>query len=391
MSTVIRTRSPYFIRTNQSISSVNPVAYFNIKITFYTGNGSSQDDCDLTYEAVELNKFILSGEKSVSFDISELTNDVFQQVFNGSYNDTATYNSFWVSVNLSARKADGTLIAGSAESYQFLAQEGYNLFQDGVNYTFQKAALITASCMDYNVNGQIVIPVNMEQTTEIWWYNGSESLGITNLVHDNKSQDKIRYIQQAPIWSESKEPKLIDKAIFKNGETVLQTIYLNPIEECKYEVNTIIFLNRWGAMQELLFFKKKTESIKTSNENFDRSIFNAKLVTTGPGASPKDPCVTTTTYNTYSKFAHSRKSYNTNGNESITLNSGFVGECSNSSFEELMLSEYVWFRVGTLDSNLPVPVTLTDSSFNRKTGLNDKLINYTMNFDVSNSIINNIR
>ena len=53
-----------------------------------------------------------------------------------------------------------------------------------------------------------------------------------------------------------------------------------------------------------------------------------------------------------------------------------------------MVSEYVWM----VDSdNIIYPVNLKESSFTKKTGLNDKLINYTMSFDKSFSIVNNIR
>ena len=53
-----------------------------------------------------------------------------------------------------------------------------------------------------------------------------------------------------------------------------------------------------------------------------------------------------------------------------------------------MVSEYVWLT----DANSVIyPVNLKESSFNKKTGLNDGLINYTMSFEKSFSIVNNIR
>ncbi len=63
-------------------------------------------------------------------------------------------------------------------------------------------------------------------------------------------------------------------------------------------------------------------------------------------------------------------------------------ESMNPYFEELMVSEYVWL----IDENDVVyPVNLKDSSFTYKTGLNDRLINYTMNFEKSFALVNNIR
>ena len=74
--------------------------------------------------------------------------------------------------------------------------------------------------------------------------------------------------------------------------------------------------------------------------------------------------------------------------ESISLNTGFVPESMNPYYEELMVSEYVWL---VDSSNVVYPVNLKDSSFTYKTGLNDKLINYTMNFEKSFNLVNNIR
>ena len=67
---------------------------------------------------------------------------------------------------------------------------------------------------------------------------------------------------------------------------------------------------------------------------------------------------------------------------------GFVNELMNPYFEELMVSEYIWLT----DSSANIfPVNLKESSFAKKTSLNDRLINYTMSFEKSFSLVNNIR
>ena len=70
------------------------------------------------------------------------------------------------------------------------------------------------------------------------------------------------------------------------------------------------------------------------------------------------------------------------------MNTGFVDERMNVYFEELMVSEYIWL---TDDENVIYPVTLKDSNFTYKTGLNDRLINYTMNFEKAFNFVNDIR
>ena len=103
---------------------------------------------------------------------------------------------------------------------------------------------------------------------------------------------------------------------------------------------------------------------------------------------PGEPCQEDITFNTYSTTAHAKKTFNANGVESILLNTGFVDERMNVYFEELMVSEYIWL---TDDQDDIYPVTLKDSNFTYRTGLNDRLINYTMNFEKAFDFVNNIR
>ena len=60
----------------------------------------------------------------------------------------------------------------------------------------------------------------------------------------------------------------------------------------------------------------------------------------------------------------------------------------NVYFEELMVSENIWLTDG---AGVIYPVNLKDSNFVYKTGLNDRMINYTMNFEMAFAYVNNIR
>ena len=132
MSTIIRTRSPFFIRTPQQTSS--SLSYFQINITVYGGLSSSSEICDDLYATYSLQKKPLGAENSVSFDISELVNDHLEQIFTGTYSASSAKSSIWVTVATSARQSDGTAI-GSVTTNTYLAQEGFNKFKEGVNYT----------------------------------------------------------------------------------------------------------------------------------------------------------------------------------------------------------------------------------------------------------------
>ena len=380
MSTIIRTRSPFFIRTPQEADS--NLSYFQINITVFGGLSSSTEVCDDLYATYALQKKPLGSEDSVTVDISEIVNDHLEQIFTGTYSASSAKSSIWVTVATSARQADGTII-GSATSNTYLAQEGYNKFKEGVNYTTEPIAMITGTHFEYHKGSTLTIPVNVERVSQVE-YIGANGITVgTDTFSDNGNQNqKIQYSQFA-----NTSVKDVARVKVTYDTTSFTTIYTTEIEECKYPVNKITFVNRWGAMQDLFFFKKSVDSLESRSESFSRSIFEARNVVLSPPESGTD-CDESITYNTYSTTAHAKKTFNANATESVLLNSGFVNELMNPFFEELMVSEYIWLT----DSSANIyPVNLKESSFTKKTGLNDRLINYTMNFEKAFSLVNNIR
>ena len=376
MSTIIRTRSPFFIRTPQEADA--NLSYFQINITVFGGLSSSTEVCDDLYATYSLQKKPLGTEDSVSFDISEIVNDHIEQVFTGTY--ASAKSSIWVTVTTSARQADGTVI-GSVTTNTYLAQEGFNKFKDGVNYTTEPIAMLSSTYIQNHKGSTITIPVNAERVTQVEWRNGT-SVRETDTFTDNGNQNQK--IQFALFTAGT----FLDNALITYDSGSTTTITLEQVEECKYPVNKITFVNRWGALQDLFFFKKSTESLDATRENFNASIFEARAVQLDPPETPGDACQESLTFNTYSTTAHAKKTFNANATESIVLNTGFVNELMNPYFEELMVSEYIWLT----DSSANIfPVNLKESSFAKKTGLNDRLINYTMSFEKSFSLVNNIR
>lgn len=379
MSTIIRTRSPYFIRTPQETDA--NLSYFQINITV-KGGVLGVAGCPTNLGTYSLQKKPLGTEDSVTIEISELVNDFIEQKFINNtpltgYNTSADTQSVWVTVVTSARESDGTLI-GSATTTNYLAQEGYNDFKDGVNYTTEPIAMISGSYIQYNKGDYIYLPVNAEKVSSVIFMYDSSVISTYGVSDNGDANQKIDYAYYLTTNQEINTIRYV-------SDDVAYTITVQQIEECKYPVHKIVFLNRWGAFQDLYFFKKSVESLDSRSENFNRSIFEARQVYY---TEREGECDTNYNYNVYSTTAHAKKTFNANATESISLNTGFVPESMNPYFEELMVSEYVWL----IDENDVVyPVNLKDSSFTYKTGLNDRLINYTMNFEKSFNLVNNIR
>ena len=144
-----------------------------------------------------------------------------------------------------------------------------------------------------------------------------------------------------------------------------KTLSVETIEECKYEPKEVHFLNRYGVEETFWFFKKNVKSITVEKETYRPNI--ASSYANGV-------------------LSHQYQDYNVNGREKIVLNTGFVNESFSENIKQLMLSEKVW----VYDNGIKRPINVSTSEMELRTHVNDKLINYTVEFEFSNEIINNV-
>jgi len=158
----------------------------------------------------------------------------------------------------------------------------------------------------------------------------------------------------------------IDEVTITSSSTS-KTIKVNPISECKYSPYILTFKNRYGVDEDLWFFKKSKRKLTVDSEEFMASQVDTRIA---------------------GGLTRSIQEYNKNGKESITLNSGFVVEALNESFKQLLLSEEV--KLYDFDNSSTQAVKLSLSSLDYKTITNDKLINYTIEVEFSNNIIDDI-
>ena len=94
---------------------------------------------------------------------------------------------------------------------------------------------------------------------------------------------------------------------------------------------------------------------------------------------------------TYNRSNHVNREFNVVGKESVTLSSGFLNEEYNEVFKQMMLSEKVWITNLTDTEEQILPINVKTSNITYKTSLNDRLVEYTFEFDNSYDTINNIR
>jgi hypothetical protein len=322
-----------------------------LKIYIYDGTSGSHVSNDLKYT---LEKERITGQTNIVFEIAELVRDYIDVTFNDDYNSTVK----WVTTaeTLIDEETGVEYITGSPRVTHHLAFDGFGHFEDDINPQLSTNALYTSNNMYLPESTAGKFPIFAEGVGKVTIDSTD-----TQITDNGNSNQKIQYIT---IPADSSTIKVYDT----DDSTLLKTVTVNNICEPKFTSYKVTFVNKYGAYQDIYFFKKTVETFNVTDETYKVNIVNAN----------------TAEYNTYDG---QRQRYNTNAQTSLTMNTGFVKEDFNSAIEELFLSENVWIRY----NSQTLPIVPKSKSFTQKTSLNDKLINYTVNFDFAFNKINNVR
>jgi len=299
-----------------------------------------------------IDKTRLSGQTNITLEIGELIRDFFSISFNDDYTSIARYvRTVVTSFDDSDEPFDTDPVATT-----FVALDGYGYFEDGTNPELDRHALMSST--------DIYIPENTTGKFPIF----AEGVGkviidstTTQITDSGNTNQKIQYIT---IPANSSTIQVFDT----DDTTLKKTISITNICEPKYTPYKITFVNKFGAFQDLYFFKKSVESTNVTDELYKKNIITN----------------TASNYNTYN---NQKERMNVNAQSSLSLNTGFVSELMNQTIEELFYSENVFIRY----ESKTLPIIPKTKSLQYKTSLNDKLINYTVDFDFAFDRINNVR
>lgn len=389
MSNIANVRSPLF--TNPALPSSGNYVRAEYEIRIWTGTSISDKPASPTYT---MTKYNTSGDNQFPIELSELVRDY---IYTDYY--TEAVDAVWVRFDAEYyRDTDPDGSPSSTGGKTWLAFDGYGYFEEGINpretpnpsadsYTPQ---LLQDNTTVYFIKGQdIKIPIFAESLASISYTTGGATsyweavddfwdtydvswanTATTIVISDNgNSNQKIQYVNIT--GTENLEDG--DTITITNGVYTDTTIItLREICEPKFTPYRVIFYNKYGALQDIWFDKKSIQTLNVSSNNYQRTII--EFSSSVPTAS-------------YSVYKHSKRRFNIEGTESITLNTGFITEDLNDPLKQLLLSESIWIDNG---SNV-YPVNVASSSIQEKTSVNDKLIQYTIEFTYAFDKIQNVR
>ena len=348
---IVLSRSPYFFKASPT------GLYDSMKLDVFVYRGNRTTDIPLVPTFQASKAVLIAGQPTISIDIHKLVNDFVQNEFTQNISlgvqTTNQLDSVWVFIDAGIY-LDGVLLYSINQT--LFALDGFGYHQELANPVLNKKVLST-------INNHIVY--NSSKYPLYFLSDGLVSITINGTVvpftldadYNNQYIGYVDVMQYAGVSTKF-------NAVFVYGaETITHTIEVKT--ECRNELVNCIFKNKYGYWQKIPFNK-----LSKLNLDVDSSDYNPFI----------------SDFGNYNLNQHTKRSYLTNGNEKIVVNTDFLPEEYNLLFKELMLSEQIYLEQGATI----LPVNLNKKSFAYKTKLNDKLIQYSMDFEYSFKTINNI-
>jgi hypothetical protein len=200
----------------------------------------------------------------------------------------------------------------------------------------------------------VLLQKSGSNTYSVKYTDGSATNSI-DITPANTNPIVKKVFLQSPYWNSTFPYRV---GLYR-GSTLLWERTIDADEECKYTPLLCSFISKKGGWENVYFMKAKEESSTMGN----------------------------TTYNllqdyNYNYLKGQKKAFNTNGNDFIKCNTGWVDESMNIILKDLLFSETI-----LLDSK---PVLIKNKSITYKNTLKDRLINYEMEFEYAYNLINNV-
>lgn len=246
------------------------------------------------------------------------------------------------------------------------AFDGFGYFQDG--YNLQGQSVLLTDLSNYGGANVYYYPCDVDPEgftivtgaagTNNYWQVQYTNLATGNIQGFNIGLDSV--INVIKVWASwlgvGNKVEILD-----SDENIVGTYYFVPQCECKYDVVTVDFVNRFGGWQSEFFYKVSTENVEMENNKFK----------TNPIPFPN-----------YNTSQPQYQTFNTNAKRIIKANTGWVNENYKQVIEELLLSETI--RVNRS------PAVLRTKSIEKFKSINTKTINYQMEFEMAYDVINSI-
>lgn len=331
---------------------------------FYAPSGNNITK--LEFEVYQGTDLIYSGTKinytptlnSIEFDYSTFARDLIQPRFPITMTGAVADTSLYVTLGFAFKWYNDTgsfgalgyenalfsnFVYGYFDSTDMVFDSPYFDYTD-ISQLSNRYVLMNEGTYDYNASfnaGKIFVDCFGGAATATYTGLVSGTTATINLTDEFKGVPCVHPTFQA----EGNKVVIADSYGTK-------TFYYKPITECKYTPIRVDFINNLGGWQRTWLFKASNETITQKREQFTRGFNRLRYI---DGDSPT-------------------KMFNVETMKSIKGNTGWVDEEFNTNtLEPLMNSETIF-----IDDK---PVIIKTQSTELVKHINQKMINYTLEFD----------
>jgi len=396
-----------------TIYALSPVIYhisdsaynetnFRYKLEVYIWEGDNPGDKPGT-ATFTLTKLPDSNNVGI-FDISQLIRSQlgFEEPdallnANSSQVNNNTTGAVWVQVTATYTSDDST--ATPVDSGTRLAVRGFSKYSQGVNSTHSSRATMS------NFIDGLVIPNSLQFTTSfltatidnlvIEGEHGIDyAIDMTGKDTTETTESLVHVLLGSDLYGQTLEKRRQDiiadsgtvesfscvysyatqyndtyTIVAKDGATEQRRMAVEVACADRYTQFFIGFLNRFGAYDYIPALKAREDSA-----TFERREFNNSYLTTAALAV------------SYTDTEGTERIFEANGQESITINTGYQPEDIWEMITDMMQSEKVFLVDGT---NI-VPLIPSSGDVAKQKHINNKLVNYTLAFRVANDLKNQV-
>lgn len=410
-------RSPIFITWDGTGVAASDIRYFKLEIYAWTGEESAKPATPI-YTIDRQSGFV---DSYPTADIAPLLENEFNNRISKLTQEALVTNSpdsqLWVQVDYDIEYFDDPFIVNDTGSTDvFIATYGYGKFVEGANPNINKPILQKYERYAYDTDAfmmPIFLGLHGEGLDIIYGYRDRvvadggtvESLsccniGLATIKVLNDDGTTYQYsVTESDVYGTAIEERVLlfpagianlsnwkanngllgtapynadyyDIQLLDGFGTILDQMRVYNECEVKYDPVSLYFVNRYGAWDNITFFKRSDSTLSVSKEKYRSTIGSASA-----------------SGYTWGDQARGMRTYNHEARERMILNTGFVGEDYREVMEQLLMSEYVLMVINrntqrsgttyTIDQSQRA-ITINNDSLVLQKHINEKTINYTI-------------
>ena len=375
----------------------------NLRSPIFLGNPISTDGYNLykiyiyTYIKPSTPEYTIRKNYIANFDagfidVSELIRDYLEVNFGSDYISQCVK----VTVDYELYNSSGVAFYADTFISDVYGFDSYSYFEEN-SFDVDDSPIMISNRQIFALADNLVrIPINTKSNPTVTFLKEGEIVGSQKYSNTAFTSNQIKYatIGGSKNYDNYKERVLTDGGTFENTKCLmaflgkfeigeadeirvfsdtkpLEIIKIKTLDECKYEPKKFTFINKFGALQDVYFFKKQVNKMNVTKESYNANTLNISY--------------------SYDRSVHTKRDFNIKAKESFTFSSGYLSEDYNEVFKQMMLSEKVWVTNLTDTEEQVLPINVKTSDITYKTSLNNKLIEYTIEFENSYNVLNDIR